>query len=61
MTPAESPRATGLTGLLFAILFSVCVIVLKVSVSDVSNDSGGLRVADKARWLTHERRIADRR
>jgi hypothetical protein len=46
MTPAASPRAAGITGLLFAILFSVSVVILKVSVSDVSGE-GGQWLADK--------------
>jgi hypothetical protein len=50
MTPASSPRAAGLTGLLFAVLFSVSVVILKVSVSDVSTDSGQW-LADKSGWV----------
>jgi hypothetical protein len=40
MTPGSSPRAAGITGLLFAILFSVSVVILRLSVSDVSGEGG---------------------
>jgi hypothetical protein len=49
--PAESPRAAGVTGLLFAILFSVSVVILRVSVGDVTSDNGGQWLADKAGWV----------
>jgi len=51
MTPASSPRAAGITGLLFAILFSVSVVILKVSVNDVSGE-GGQWLADSAGSVT---------
>ena len=49
-TPASSPRAAGITGLLFAILFSVSVVILRLSVSDVSGE-GGQWLADRAGWV----------
>ena len=49
--PAESPRAAGVTGLLFAILFSVSVVIFRLSVGDVSSDEGGQWLADKAGWV----------
>jgi hypothetical protein len=48
----RSPRSAGIAGLLFAILFSVSVIILKLSVTDVSRDSGGVWLAEKAGWVT---------
>jgi hypothetical protein len=48
----RSPRVAGITGLLFAVLFSVSVVILKVSVNDVSRDSGGGWLAEKASWVT---------
>jgi hypothetical protein len=41
--PASSPRAAGITGLLFAILFSASVVILKLSVDDVSGEGGQCR------------------
>jgi hypothetical protein len=51
MTRASSPRAAGITGLLFAILFTLSVVILKVSVSDVSGE-GGQWLADSAGSVT---------
>ncbi len=48
----RSPRSAGIAGLLFAILFSVSVVILKISVTDVSRDDGGLWLAEKAGWVT---------
>ena len=50
-TPASSPRAAGITGILFAILFSVSVVILRVSVNDVSGE-GGQWLADSAGSVT---------
>ena len=46
MTPASSPRAAGVTGLLFAILFSVSVVILRLSIGEVGSDEGGQWLAD---------------
>lgn len=51
MTPAASPRAAGVTGLLFAILFSVSVVILRVSVNDAGGE-GGQWLADSAGLAT---------
>ena len=48
----RSPRSAAVAGLLFAIFFSVSVIILRLSVADVSRDSGGLWLAEKAGWVT---------
>ncbi len=48
----RSPRSAAIAGLLFAILFSVSVIILRLSVADVSRDNGGLWLAERAGWVT---------
>ena len=48
----RSPRSAAIAGLLFAIFFSASVIILKLSVTDVSRDSGGAWLAEKAGWVT---------
>jgi len=48
----RSPRSAGIAGLLFAIFFSVSVIILKLSVADVSRDDGGQWLKDSAGWVT---------
>ena len=50
-TVGASPRAAGVTGVLFAVLFSTSVIILKLSVSDVNSDDGGQWLADTAGWV----------
>jgi hypothetical protein len=52
MTRAASPRAAGITGLLFALLFSLSVVILRVSVSDVGSDEGGQWLADSVGAVT---------
>ncbi len=47
----RSPRSAAIAGMLFAVLFSVSVIILKVSVSDVTRDQGQW-LAEKAGWVT---------
>jgi hypothetical protein len=47
----RSPRSAAIAGLLFALLFSVSVIILKISVSDVRGDTGEW-LANKAGWVT---------
>ena len=48
----RSPRSAAVAGLLFAVFFSVSVIILRLSVADVSRDNGGLWLAEKAGWVT---------
>jgi hypothetical protein len=48
----RSPRSAAIAGLLFAILFSVSVIILKLSIVDVSRDNGGQWLRDSVGWVT---------
>lgn len=47
----RSPLAGAVAGLLFAILFSLSVVILKVSVDDVARDQGQW-LRDSAEWVT---------
>jgi hypothetical protein len=47
----RSPLAGAVAGLLFAILFSISVVILRVSVADVSRDQGQW-LRESADWVT---------